>query len=456
MFDRRFNGLPNMLTAQMPLVPQNMLSPMAPQMPPIDPTTTAAIPQPQPPAPVPQGDLNYFPPRPDANAAPITAQDYQASLSHLQPQNSPQQPAQQASGGSGGLDMGTVAAFLQGLGRGNGVLSAIGGGLGAVQEQKHENQTYNALLKRGVPEAEAQIVSRNPRAAIQVLQNLQKGTDPKTALELQGMQLDNQIKANKLENGPELPSQVHALQWQAQAAGLTPGSPEYQEFMLNGGGAPATFRALDMQAKAAGFEPGTSEYHEFMATRGAGLSAGAAQEAKNQADISSGGAAAGAKEGGKKTMEAGFNAWEDYGKLQNNIANIDEALGALDRGAASGYVYNMLPNITEASASLKNAMDRMGLDVIGSVTFGALSEGEMRLAMETAVPRGLQPTELRTWLERKRNAQIKAADMLADAARFLTVPGNTINGWIERNNKAKSGSSGNSGETVDFTDYFTH
>ncbi len=80
----------------------------------------------------------------------------------------------------------------------------------------------------------------------------------------------------------------------------------------------------------------------------------------------------------------------------------------------------------------------MGLDVVGSVTFGALSEGEMRLAMQTAAPRDLSPPELRNWLARKRDAQIKAADMLADAAQYLTKPGNTINGWIERNRAAKA------------------
>lgn len=157
-------------------------------------------------------------------------------------------------------------------------------------------------------------------------------------------------------------------------------------------------------------------------------------------DIELGGAAAGAKKSGEKTVEAGFSAWEDYGKLQTSIANIDEAISALDAGAKSGIVYNMLPNVTEASASLKNAMDRMGLDVIGSVTFGALSEGEMRLAMETAVPRSLQPAELRNWLQRKRDAQEKAARTLADAAQFLTVPGNTINDWIARNRGRSSAS----------------
>lgn len=245
---------------------------------------------------------------------------------------------------------------------------------------------------------------------------------------------------------PGVNSSFGNLDAQARAAGLQPRTPEYQNFMLNGGGAPATFRALDMQAQAAGFQPGTPEYNEFMATRGAGLQAGAAQNAKNEADIATGGAAAGAKAGGAKTMEAGFSAWGDYGKLQTSIGNMDEAIAAIDGGAKSGIIYNMLPNITEASASLQNAMDRMGLDVIGSVTFGALSEGEMRLAMQTAAPRDLSPPELRNWLVRKRDAQIKAADMLADAAQYLTKPGNTINGWIDRNRAAASRGGGNSGQ----------
>ena len=98
----------------------------------------------------------------------------------------------------------------------------------------------------------------------------------------------------------------------------------------------------------------------------------------------------------------------------------------------------MLPRVSEAGASIQNALDRMGLDVIGSVTFGALSEGEMRLAMSTAVPRGLGAQELRTWLERRRQAQLAAADTLASAAQYLTTPGNTINGWIAEN-RARQG-----------------
>ena len=164
---------------------------------------------------------------------------------------------------------------------------------------------------------------------------------------------------------------------------------------------------------------------------------GGRREGTLGADIALGGEAQGVKDIASATVDTGMKSWEDYGKLQSSIGTIDEAIAAIDSGAKAGMIYNMLPNVTESSASLQNAMDRMGLDVIGSVTFGALSEGEMKLAMETAVPRNLQPAELRNWLVRKREAQAKASEMLADAAQYMTVPGNTINGWIEKNRAAR-------------------
>lgn len=74
-----------------------------------------------------------------------------------------------------------------------------------------------------------------------------------------------------------LPAGFRELDLQAQAGGLVPGTPEYQNFMLSGGAGatggegPAAFQALHMQALAAGFPEGSPEYQNFMATRGAGL-----------------------------------------------------------------------------------------------------------------------------------------------------------------------------------------
>jgi len=152
-----------------------------------------------------------------------------------------------------------------------------------------------------------------------------------------------------------------------------------------------------------------------------------------EADVDLAGAAESAKAGGKIAADMGQAAYEDYQKSIRALSNIDEAITAIDNGAQSGAVAKYLPNISVESASLKNAMDRMGLDVIGSVTFGALSEAEMNLAMQTAVPRDLSPPELRQWLSSKREAQAKAAEALYNAAQYLSKPGNTLESWMAQN-----------------------
>lgn len=170
---------------------------------------------------------------------------------------------------------------------------------------------------------------------------------------------------------------------------------------------------------------------------------GARREGTNVAEANTGTAAAAAGEAGKAAVDASSAAFEQAGKIGTSIGNIDDAIDALDRGGRAGAVDRFLPSVTEASASLRNAMDRMGLDVIGAVTFGALSEGELRLAMETAVPRNLNEPQLREWLAAKRAAQQKTMDMLLDAAVFLGTPGNTLPNWIERNrSSAPAGGSG--------------
>jgi hypothetical protein len=107
----------------------------------------------------------------------------------------------------------------------------------------------------------------------------------------------------------------------------------------------------------------------------------------------------------------------------SSVNNMDAAIAAIDQGAQSGIVYDMLPNVTLASAELQNARQRLGIDVIGSVTFGALSENEMNMAMDTAVPRGLAPPELRKWLVSKREAQAKAYTALLEAAMHFASGG---------------------------------
>lgn len=157
---------------------------------------------------------------------------------------------------------------------------------------------------------------------------------------------------------------------------------------------------------------------------------GARRAGTLEADVELGGAAEAAKTEGKMRPEMARDFFNQSALVKSNITNLNDAITAIDQGAQSGIVYNMLPNITEASASLNNAMNRMGLDVIGSVTFGALSEGEMRLAMETAVPRNLSETQLRSWLVKKRDAQQRALEALNNAALWF-AGGGTLEGYLQ-------------------------
>lgn len=125
------------------------------------------------------------------------------------------------------------------------------------------------LAQMGQPQP---IETLRERQALASAAGLQPGTP-----EYQSYILTGSVASNA-----NLPAEFQSLALRAKAAGLQEGTPEYQAFMRQGadGGAPAAFTALDMQANAAGFEDGSPEYKQFMATRGAGLAAQATAEGK--------------------------------------------------------------------------------------------------------------------------------------------------------------------------------
>lgn len=168
----------------------------------------------------------------------------------------------------------------------------------------------------------------------------------------------------------------------------------------------------------------------------------------NTAEAETGGAAAAAGSLGAKQGDFVEKAFNGADAVAGSIGNINTAISALDAGARSGAIDRYIPNITEASATLRNSMDRMGLDVIGSVTFGALSEGELRLAMETAVPRNLNEAELRSWLVKKRDAQQKVRVALIEQAQFLSKPENSLEDWANKLGK-DMGQEGQQGGAVE-------
>lgn len=132
----------------------------------------------------------------------------------------------------------------------------------------------------------------------------------------------------------------------------------------------------------------------------------------------------------KESAKAAEGQVKDYfnqlSNIESNIGNYNEAIGLIDEGASTGVIQRRLPSVRAASQKLDNVQKRLGLDVIGNTTFGALSESELAFAIDSALPTGLEGPELRDWLVQKRDAQQKLADYINNAIQFLSVPGNTL------------------------------
>jgi len=160
------------------------------------------------------------------------------------------------------------------------------------------------------------------------------------------------------------------------------------------------------------------------------------------ADINLGSAAEGAKAAGKQAIEKSGEAFDQLANIDSNMSNLDEAVRLLDEGAQTGLVVGRLPSVSKASRELDNLQARLGLDVIGNTTFGALSESELNFALNTALPKDLPPAELRQWLIRKKEAQGKLRDYLQQAAIFLGTPGNTVADWAQIQQEQQPAQSG--------------
>lgn len=135
----------------------------------------------------------------------------------------------------------------------------------------------------------------------------------------------------------------------------------------------------------------------------------------------------------KDARQISKNSFEQLKNVKSSISTINEAIKAIDDGAESGIIDKYLPSFKESTIALENAAQRMGLDVVSATTFGALSEGELRLAMDTAMPPNLQPKELRTWLTNRKKAKNKLANELTKMAITLGKGKTTIAEYLEKN-----------------------
>lgn len=150
-----------------------------------------------------------------------------------------------------------------------------------------------------------------------------------------------------------------------------------------------------------------------------------------QVEATQRGLIAGTEARSKQSVQFAGDFYKRIEPINKGIANMEEAKRLLATGADTGPITSMFPSFKAATVELENINNQMGLDVIGTTTFGALSESELKFALDTALPVGLPPAELADWLERKISAQGKLRDYMGEAAMYLGKPGNTLSSWIK-------------------------
>ena len=132
----------------------------------------------------------------------------------------------------------------------------------------------------------------------------------------------------------------------------------------------------------------------------------------------------------KQAIAQSGKAFDRLEGINTNIANLNEVVRLVDNGANTGVWASKLPTIRKASIELKNLQNRLGIDVIGAVTFGALSKGELDLATDTALPTDLEEDDLAAWAKTKIKAQEKLRDSIEEFASFIGSGDKTIAEWI--------------------------
>lgn len=110
---------------------------------------------------------------------------------------------------------------------------------------------------------------------------------------------------------------------------------------------------------------------------------------------------------------------DQIGGIDRGLSNMNRAIKAIDEGAETGRVANLFPSINAATIELQQILGEETLNQLSSVTLGAISESELSLLKETAIPTNMNEDELKDYLQRKQEALKKARKVAVEQLRFL-------------------------------------
>jgi len=117
---------------------------------------------------------------------------------------------------------------------------------------------------------------------------------------------------------------------------------------------------------------------------------------------------------------------EDLKNIRSSIAGVRQGQNiygkiadAVDDGAISGPFAKFFPTWQAATTELENLQKQLGLNLIQNTTFGALSESELKFALDTAMP-PFRGQRLKEWALEKQRTQKLLIAYLYDMSQYIS------------------------------------
>ena len=163
------------------------------------------------------------------------------------------------------------------------------------------------------------------------------------------------------------------------------------------------------------FGPGDDGYEE-------------ATNASMESGVQFAGDVAGATQSGKQSALDRSEVAKEYvasNKTEETYINARETVAEME-DYSFGKVSAMFPNFSEGSLKLQNFKTEMGLNVIAGGSFGPLSEGELKMALNQGIPDGLDKQATLDWIDLRIAAEKQVQAAAVDYIRWSgSNPGKT-------------------------------
>ena len=118
-------------------------------------------------------------------------------------------------------------------------------------------------------------------------------------------------------------------------------------------------------------------------------------------------------------LKKGDEVFAKFNLIDQQIRNFQRAGELVSEGAKTGFIQKFLPSTSAATTELRTIARTMGIDIINSATFGALSATELNLALETAFDQNLTGDALVEYIKNKIAAQTKLRNALMPEVQML-------------------------------------